>query len=128
MRGVRPMDRTSVTERQGTNSDPRAPGTRERSGGLTTTARSSVAVTMDFVNEQSATVVAAWVANMVARWTADGIGNWMGRDRSDGSLLGRGGFARIDLDGETVLESGWMVRDVHTGRGYATEPGQAALA
>ncbi|HEX9999603.1 MAG TPA: GNAT family N-acetyltransferase [Actinoplanes sp.] len=72
--------------------------------------------------------VEAWAANMAARWTADGVGKWMARDRSDGSLVGRGGFTRIDLDGEAVLELGWAVRDALTGRGYATELGQAALA
>ena len=40
---------------------------------------------------------------------ADGVGKWMARDRSDGSLVGRGGFTRVDLDGETVLELGWAV-------------------
>ena len=40
----------------------------------------------------------------------------------------RGGFTRFDLDGETVLELGWAVRDARTGRGYATELGRAALA
>ena len=72
--------------------------------------------------------VEAWAADMAARWTADGVGKWMARDRSDGSLVGRGGFTRFDLDGETVLELGWVVRDARTGRGYATELGRAALA
>jgi RimJ/RimL family protein N-acetyltransferase len=72
--------------------------------------------------------VEAWAADMAARWTADGVGKWMARDRSDGSLVGRGGFTRVDLDGETVLELGWAVRDARTGRGYATELGRAALA
>src|SRR5215211_1513024 len=72
--------------------------------------------------------VEAWAADMAARWTADGVGKGMARDRSDGSLVGRGGFTRIDLDGETVLELGWAVRDARTGRGYATELGRAALA
>jgi RimJ/RimL family protein N-acetyltransferase len=71
--------------------------------------------------------VQAWAAAMAARWTADGVGKWMARDRSDGSLVGRGGFTRIDLDGEAVLELGWVVRDARTGRGYATELGRAAL-
>lgn len=71
--------------------------------------------------------VEAWAASMAARWAADGVGKWMARDRSDGSLVGRGGFTRVDLDGETVLELGWAVRDGRTGRGYATELGRAAL-
>jgi RimJ/RimL family protein N-acetyltransferase len=71
--------------------------------------------------------VAAWTADMAARWTADGVGKWMARARSDGSLVGRGGFTRFDLAGEPVLELGWAVRDALTGRGYATELGRAAL-
>ena len=64
---------------------------------------------------------------MAERWAADGVGKWMAHERSDGTLVGRGGFTRIDLDGETVLELGWVVRDALTGRGYATEIGRAAL-
>jgi len=44
-----------------------------------------------------------------------------------GHSSGAGGFTRVDLDGETVLELGWAVRDDRTGRGYATELGRAAL-
>lgn len=72
--------------------------------------------------------VEAWTADMAVRWTAGGVGKWMARDRFDGSLIGRGGFTRFDLDGETVLELGWVVRDARVGRGYATELGRAALA
>jgi RimJ/RimL family protein N-acetyltransferase len=72
--------------------------------------------------------VQAWAADMAARWTADRVGKWMARERSDGSLVGRGGFTRCDLAGERVLELGWAVRDARTGRGYATELGRAALA
>lgn len=73
------------------------------------------------------TAVERWAAEMSVRWTRDGVAKWMMRDRWDGSLVGRGGFTRIDLDGETVLELGWAVRDARTGRGYATELGRAAL-
>jgi RimJ/RimL family protein N-acetyltransferase len=66
--------------------------------------------------------------DMAGRWSKDGVGKWMARDRSDGSLVGRGGLTRFDLDGEVVLELGWAVRDARTGRGYATELGGAALA
>ena len=71
--------------------------------------------------------IEAWTEGMADRWTTDGVGKWMARDRADASLVGRGGFSRIDLDGETVLELGWVVRDHLTGRGYATELGRAAL-
>lgn len=72
--------------------------------------------------------VEAWTLGMVTRWQVDGVGKWMARTRDDGLLVGRGGFTRFDLDGEAVLELGWVVRDTLTGRGYATEIGRAALA
>ncbi|MEO3930835.1 GNAT family N-acetyltransferase [Micromonosporaceae bacterium B7E4] len=71
--------------------------------------------------------VEAWAADTAARWTADGVGKWMARARSDGSLVGRGGFTRFDLAAEIVLEFNWAVRDARTGRGFATELGRAAL-
>ena len=72
--------------------------------------------------------VAAWAADMAARWATEGVGKWMARDRSDGSLVGRGGLSCWELEGEGVLELGWAVRDARTGRGYGTELGRAALA
>jgi RimJ/RimL family protein N-acetyltransferase len=72
--------------------------------------------------------IQAWTRQMAERWTTDGVGKWMARSRRDGTLVGRGGFTRIDLDGETVLELGWVIRDALTSQGYATELGQAALA
>ena len=75
----------------------------------------------------SRATTAEWTRNMAGRWTADGVGKWLAHDRSNGSLIGRGGFTLIDLDDETVLELGWAVRDALTGRGYATEIGRAAL-
>ena len=72
--------------------------------------------------------VEAWASSMAARWARDGVGKWMARDRSDGSLVGRGGFTRVHLGGEMVLELGWAVRDARTGSGYATELGHASLA
>ena len=65
---------------------------------------------------------------MAARWVHDGVGKWMARDRLDGSLVGRGGFTRVGLGEETVLELGWAVRDTRTGCGYATEIGRATVA
>lgn len=71
--------------------------------------------------------VEAWAADMAERWARDGVAKWLARDLADGSLVGRGGFTRIDLEGEDVLELGWAIRDALTGRGYATELGRAAL-
>jgi len=75
----------------------------------------------------SPATVQAWAADMATRWNVEGVGKWSARSRSDAALVGRGGFTRFDLDGESVLELGWVVRDALTGRGYATEIGRAAL-
>lgn len=75
----------------------------------------------------SRATIEAWTTNMVKRWSVDGVGKWVAHDRSNGSLVGRGGFTLFDLDGDLVLELGWAVRDALTGRGYATEIGRAAL-
>ena len=71
--------------------------------------------------------IEAWAHGMAERWARDGVGKWMAHQRSDGTIVGRGGFSRIDLGGETVLELGWVVRDALTGLGYASEIGRAAL-
>ncbi len=76
--------------------------------------------------------IEAWAAGAAERWAHDGVGKWIARSRADGSLVGRGGFTRVDLtdadrDDGPVLELGWAVRDACTGRGYATELGRAAL-
>ncbi len=71
--------------------------------------------------------VEAWATGMATRWSVEGVAKWIARSRSDGSLVGRGGFTRFNLDEERALELGWAVRDVLTGRGYATEIGRAAL-
>ena len=75
----------------------------------------------------SRTSITTWATGMARRWSEDGIGKWMARDRVRGDLVGRGGLSRFDLDGEPVLEVGWVVRDALAGRGYATEIGRAAL-
>ena len=71
--------------------------------------------------------VEIWARGMADRWTHDGVGKWMAHERSDGTLVGRGGLSRTELGGETVLEVGWAIRDALRGRGYASEIGRAAL-
>ncbi|WP_286346420.1 GNAT family N-acetyltransferase [Frondihabitans sucicola] len=68
-----------------------------------------------------------WARSMVDRWQSDGVAKWMARDRATGALIGRGGPTRLDLEGETVVEIGWVIRDALTGLGYATEMGLAAV-
>ena len=64
-----------------------------------------------------------WSSAMAERWRQEGIGKWMARLRADGTLVGRGGLSRFDLEGEETLELGWTLRDAARGHGYATEIG-----
>jgi ribosomal-protein-alanine N-acetyltransferase len=61
------------------------------------------------------------------QWRTDGVSKWVAYDRVDGSLVGRGGLSRDDVDGRLCLEVGWTVRGALWGRGYATEIGRAGL-
>jgi RimJ/RimL family protein N-acetyltransferase len=60
-------------------------------------------------------------------WTVDGVGKWLARDRASGELIGRGGLSYQDVEGVRCLEIGWAVREVHWGKGYATEIGRAGI-
>jgi RimJ/RimL family protein N-acetyltransferase len=75
----------------------------------------------------SRATIKAWAEGMTVRWADDGVGKWLARNRSDEMLVGRGGFTRIELNGEAASELGWAVWDALTGRGYASEIGRAAL-
>lgn len=67
-------------------------------------------------------------ARAVAAWEDDGADRWMAYDRSTGALVGRGGVALADVEGDRCFDVGWIVREGRWGRGYATEIGRAGLA
>jgi len=71
--------------------------------------------------------VRRWARAMDDRWHNDGVGKWMARNGATGELIGRGGPTLLDLEGESVVEIGWVIRDALTGLGYATELGIATL-
>ncbi len=41
---------------------------------------------------------------MAERRKGDGVGKRVARERLDGSLVGRGNFSRVNIDGEKLLE------------------------
>ena len=61
-------------------------------------------------------------------WADDGVSKWMAYDRVTGELVGRGGLSRMQLDGASRLEVGWVLHREYWGHGYATEIGSTALA
>ncbi len=63
-----------------------------------------------------------------AGWTDDGVSKWMAYDRVTGEPVGRGGLSRMQLDGASRLEVGWVLHRAYWGQGYATEIGTTGLA
>ncbi|WP_208719730.1 GNAT family N-acetyltransferase [Amycolatopsis circi] len=70
----------------------------------------------------------ARAAEIGRSWQRDGVGKWLAHHRESGELVGRGGLSYQDVDGARRLEIGWAVREVHRGKGYATEIGLVGLA
>jgi RimJ/RimL family protein N-acetyltransferase len=64
---------------------------------------------------------------LVANWRVQGFGWWYLRDRASGGYVGDVALQRADVEGEAVVEIGWMLLPAHWGRGYATEAARAAL-
>lgn len=60
-------------------------------------------------------------------WETSGASKWIAYHRATGELVGRGGLARVELDGRIRLEVGWTLLGHRWGNGYATEIGRAAL-
>lgn len=54
----------------------------------------------------------------------DGFGLMFVERRETGEPVGRAGFKEWDVDGESLLEIGWLIAPSHQGQGYATEIGK----
>ena len=70
---------------------------------------------------------AGFLAQEIARWADEGFGYWSWRERATGELVARGGLHRVAIEGEEMFEIGWAVLPSRSGRGYATELGQASI-
>jgi RimJ/RimL family protein N-acetyltransferase len=62
---------------------------------------------------------------LAAEHQRDGFGLCLWR--KDGTAIARGGLRRASLEGEAVVEVGWMVDPEHWGQGHATDLGRAAI-
>jgi RimJ/RimL family protein N-acetyltransferase len=63
-----------------------------------------------------------------AQWAREGWGQWALFDRFTGALVGRGGPARVEIDGRSESELGWVITPERWGEGLATELGQVSVA
>lgn len=69
--------------------------------------------------------VDAAVQQHVAEMAVRGHGVMMLELRATGEPVGRCGFMEWVIEGEPLLEIGWLIGPEHEGRGYATEVGAA---
>ncbi len=69
--------------------------------------------------------VDAWLARMRERYTEDGFGLWAVVLRESGEMIGQCGLTWQWIDGERVLEVGYLFQRAHWHLGYATEAAEA---
>lgn len=70
--------------------------------------------------------VDAWLAKNLARYNSDGFGLWAVELRETGEVIGQCGITRQEINGESVIEVGYLLTRIHWHRGYATEAAAAS--
>lgn len=69
--------------------------------------------------------VREWLERMLARYRDDGFALWAVEIASTGEFVGQCGLSRQRIDGEEVIEVGYLFDRAHWRRGYATEAAAA---
>ena len=67
----------------------------------------------------------AWLERQLSRYERDGHGAWLVLDRRSGEPLGQAGLIRQEVEGEPVMEIGYMFHRPFWRRGYASEAAAA---
>lgn len=67
-----------------------------------------------------------WLSKQRLRYRRDGVGQWLVTDRESAEPLGVTGLMRIDVEGVSEVEVGYMIHRPFWRRGYASEAAAAA--
>lgn len=54
-------------------------------------------------------------------WVKDGFGSWVWFHKESGRFIGRAGLRRVDIEGKSVIEVGYVLLPDFWGKGFATE-------
>lgn len=77
-----------------------------------------------YEREEEEAYTKAYIENMYRYY---GYGMWLVFDRFTDEMIGRAGLNQQELDGEIVLEMGYLIRQEYQRQGYATEVCEAIL-
>lgn len=67
----------------------------------------------------------AWLNRMLERYRNDGFGLWAVELKETGEMIGQCGLTKQDVEGQMVLEIGYLFQRAHWKRGYALEAARA---
>ena len=77
-----------------------------------------------YEREKEEAYTKAYIKNMYRFY---GYGMWVALEKASGEIIGRAGIQNMSLQGEAILELGYMVGEPYQNQGYATELCQAIL-
>lgn len=60
-------------------------------------------------------------------WEKDGFGGWLWFQKESGRFIGRGGLRRVELEGKSVIEVGYVLLSEFWSQGFATEMAIASI-
>jgi RimJ/RimL family protein N-acetyltransferase len=60
-------------------------------------------------------------------WARDGFGGWLWFHKESGRFIGRAGLRRVDIEGKSVIEVGYVLLSEFWGQGFASEMAAASI-
>ena len=68
-----------------------------------------------------------WLRENLEHWERHGFGIWVFRDATSGQIAGRAGLRRVEVEGVSEVELGYVLASAFWGQGLATEMSRAIL-
>lgn len=72
--------------------------------------------------------VRAWIERQLMRYTKDGIGYFAVLQKESGLLIGQAGLMKTTMNGNEVVEIGYIFDNTYWHNGYATEAAESLIA
>ena len=72
--------------------------------------------------------VRSWIERQLTRYTKDGIGYFAVELKESGQLIGQAGLMKTTMNGNEVVEIGYIFDNTYWHNGYATEAAESLIA